>query len=278
MLATGAPVLDRGAYFAKLSPQRSYALTYRLPQPTPALPAGMYLGVDKPSRSLRTVPHPDGELLLVGGNGHPVGRSSSPQAAVADLERWVQDYFPGAQRTHAWSAQDYQSVNAVPFVGALPRGGGRIYLATGYNKWGMTNSIAAAIALSGQILGSPREWAQKLSHRATKPTGLLKTAEINTSVGWHLAKRWTAATLAKLPADPPAEGNGVVGRDGLQPTAVSTIDGTTCRVSAVCTHLGGILSWNDAEKSWDCPLHGSRFAADGTVLEGPAVRNLPQRQ
>ena len=66
------------------------------------------------------------------------------------------------------------------------------------------------------------------------------------------------------------------GRAG-KPEAVSTVDGVTCRVSAVCTHLGGVVRWNDAEKSWGCPLHGSRFAADGTLLEGPAVTDLAGR-
>lgn len=72
----------------------------------------------------------------------------------------------------------------------------------------------------------------------------------------------------------PAEGTGTVGRDGITPVATSTVDGVTCAVSAICPHLGGIVSWNDAEHSWDCPLHGSRFAPDGTVLEGPAVERL----
>lgn len=275
VLATGTPVLDRGGYFAKLSPQRSYAQTYRVP--ADALPGGMYLSVDKPNRTVRTVPSGDEELLLVGGNGHTVGRSRSPQSALDDLEDWVREHFPSAQRTHSWSAQDYRSVNRVPFVGALPRGGGRIYVATGYNKWGMTNAVAAALALSGQILDSPQPWAQTLNRRVTKPRGAAELAGVNAEVGVHLAKSWLDAELSSLPQQPPAEGAGVVGRDGVEPVAVSTVDGVTCRLSAVCTHLGGVLRWNDAEKSWDCPLHGSRFAADGTVLEGPAVKNLSTR-
>ena len=272
VLATGTAILDRGGYFAKLSPQRSYASTYRIP--TTDLPTGMYLSVDKPSRSLRTVPNGDEELLLVGGNGHAVGRASSPLSAIEDLQRWVWNYFPDAQRTHAWSAQDYRSVNMVPFVGLLPRGGGRIYVATGYNKWGMTNAIAAAMTLSAEILGSPLPWAQKLGRRVTKPRGSLEFVQINADVGVHLAKGWISAGLSPLSTKPPADDEGVVGRDGVEPVAVSTVNGITCRLSAVCTHLGGILRWNDAEKSWDCPLHGSRFAADGTVLEGPAVDDL----
>ena len=87
--------------------------------------------------------------------------------------------------------------------------------------------------------------------------------------------RGKAAETASGPGDSrPADGQGVVGRRGVKPTASSTIDGRTCTLSAVCTHLGGIVRWNDAERSWDCPLHGSRFAPDGAVLEGPAVEPL----
>ncbi|MDI3330771.1 MAG: FAD-dependent oxidoreductase [Micrococcus sp.] len=271
VLATGVPVLDRGGYFAKLSPNRSYAQSYRVPG---RIPRGMYLSADSPSRSLRTAPVDGGELLVVGGNGHVVGRSASPQAAVDNLEAWTQEHFPGAERTHAWSAQDYRSANLIPFVGTLPRGGGHIYLATGFNKWGMTNGVSAALRISAQILGGSVDWAKPMERRLTTPSDLLTGLKDNAAVGARLATGWASAELRPLPDEPPAEGQGVVGREHGRPVAVSTVDGVTCRMSAVCTHLGGIVSWNDAERSWDCPLHGSRFAADGSRLEGPAVKDL----
>ncbi|MGD6979356.1 MULTISPECIES: FAD-dependent oxidoreductase [Citricoccus] len=271
VLATGAPVLDRGGYFAKLSPHRSYAQSYRVPGP---VPQAMYLSADSPSRSLRTAPIDDGELLLVGGNGHVVGRSASPQAAVDALEAWTREHFPGAERTHAWSAQDYRSANLVPFVGTLPRGGGHVYLATGFNKWGLTNGVSAALRISAQILGGATDWARPMDRRLTSPADLLTGLRDNAAVGARLAGGWASAARRPLPQEPPAEGQGTVGRDHGRPVAVSTVDGVTCRMSAVCPHLGGIVSWNDAERSWDCPLHGSRFTADGTLLEGPAVTGL----
>ncbi|MFF0944016.1 FAD-dependent oxidoreductase [Kocuria sp. CPCC 205300] len=276
VLATGTPVLDRGGYFAKLSPNRSYALTYRVPGAPESIPEGMYISADSPTRTLRTVPLDGEELLLVGGNDHVVGRSASPQAAVDDLEEWTQRHFPGAERTHAWAAQDYQSVNLVPFIGTLPRGGGNIYLATGYNKWGMSNAVAAAIALSAEILGGSVPWAATLGRRVTTPSDILTSLRFNAGVGVNAPKDWLKAELRELPGEAPGEGEGVVGRRKGRPVAASTVDGRTCRVSGVCTHLGGVLRWNDAERSWDCPLHGSRFAADGALLEGPAVKDLPR--
>lgn len=272
VLATGTPVLDRGGYFAKLTPERSYVTTYRVPG---AVPLGLYLSVDSPTRSLRTVPLDGEQLLMVGGNGHVTGRSDSPAAAVADLERWTREQFPGAEVTHAWSAQDYRSINRVPFVGSLPRGGGAILVATGYGKWGMANGVAAGLNLAARILEGHLSWAETLGHRVTKPAGLVSAVAPNAKVAAEATRHWVQASMSAVPAERPGEGGGVVGRGarGL-PEGVSTVDGVTCRVSAVCTHAGGVVRWNDAEQSWDCPLHGSRFAADGTRLEGPAVRDL----
>ncbi|WP_432558396.1 FAD-dependent oxidoreductase [Granulicoccus sp. GXG6511] len=281
VLATGAPVLDRGGYFAKLLPLRSYAATYRVPGST--IPLGMYLSANQPTRSLRTVTVDGEQWLMVGGNGHVTGREDSALDAVAGLDQWTEEHFPGAERVHAWSAQDYQSINRVPFVGELPRGGGQIFVATGFNKWGMTNAVAAALSLAQEILGSPgslsgKPWAETLRKRVTKPAGVTSTAKLVGGAVVEATKGWVQAELTSLPDQPPAEGQGVVGRGaGGLPEAVSTVGGVTCRIPGACSHMGGVVRWNDAEQSWDCPLHGSRFAADGTVLEGPAVSDLSPR-
>ncbi|WP_460004550.1 NAD(P)/FAD-dependent oxidoreductase [Microbacterium xylanilyticum] len=128
VLATGTPILDRGLYFAKLVPLRSYAAAYRVPGDE--VPRGMYLSIDAPHRSLRTAEAGGRPLLLVGGNGHIVGRAASAKERLDELDVWTREAFPGAERTHGWSAQDYRSVNRVPFVGSLPRGHDRIFVAT----------------------------------------------------------------------------------------------------------------------------------------------------
>ncbi len=280
VLATGTPILDRGFYFAKVIPERSYAAAFRVPGAPDSVPAGMYLSAGSPTRSLRTAPVNGEELLLVGGNGHPVGRGSSTTKEVEDLDAWTGEHFPGAERTHRWSAQDYQSANMVPFVGWLPRGGGKIFLATGYNKWGMTNAVAAALSLAKDLLDSDEDlpWAKVLHHRITGAADIVEGAKFNAGVAAHLAKGWMAAEFSGPDLGPgskdPAEGEGVVGHHGGRPVAVSKVDGVTCKVSGVCTHFGGVLNWNDAERSWDCPLHGSRFSANGALLEGPATKDL----
>jgi nitrite reductase/ring-hydroxylating ferredoxin subunit len=206
-----------------------------------------------------------------------VGRTRSELAHVEALRQWTAEHFPGAVETHQWSAQDYSPHDGVPFVGLLPRGLGRIYVATGFDKWGMTNAAAAGHVLAGDLLGSPPAYASGLRSTGVSPRDVADAARHNTSVG----TRWFGDRLRRLvpggPTTPPAEGTGRVEGGPIGPTAVSTVDGRTCRVSAVCPHLAGILTWNDVERSWDCPLHGSRFTADGRLVEGPATSGLDPR-
>lgn len=274
VLATGIPILDRAMTFAKVEPKRSYLLAYT----GPAAPTGMYLSLGSSSRSLRDVPTDDGTIVfLVGGSGHTVGRTGSEELHLQELREWTQESFPGAVETHAWSAQDYSPYDGLPMIGKLPLGRGRIYYGTGYDKWGMTNAVAASLSIAAQILGGQEPtWAKAMEHRAPKPRAGLHVADLNAKVGVRMAGGHARAVLSRAPDSVP-EGKGVVGRDGLVPTGTSTVDGRTCKVQALCTHLGGALKWNDAEKSWDCPLHGSRFAPDGEVLEGPATRPLARR-
>lgn len=281
VLATGIPVLDRGLYFAKLKPLRSYAAALDLPEGL-APPPGMYISSEEPTHSLRDYEADGRRLLLVGGHGHHVGRAESERAHLAGLLAWAGTHFPGAATTHTWSAQDYQPTNLMPFFGKMPRGKGRIFFATGYNKWGMTNAVAAALGISADILGGRIPWADTIHRRVTSPVGAVSAVSLNAQVAVRLAADWgkVAAGPQKPPQPPgglpPADGGGQVYREGTRPVAVSTVDGTTCRLSAVCTHLGGIVHWNDSELTWDCPLHGSRFSSDGKLLEGPATKDLPR--
>ncbi|AMY51800.1 FAD-dependent oxidoreductase [Rhodococcoides fascians] len=270
VLATGTPILDRGAFFARMEPMRSYAAAYEIDGD---VPRGMYLSADSPSRSIRYAPTPAGDLLLIGGNDHVVGRESSPQAQVNDLDEWTAENFPGARRRYRWSAQDYGSIDALPYAGPLLPGDDRIWVATGYDKWGMTNAAASALVLAQRAFGGRTDWAGAYdSWNLRQLTGIVDAIRINANVGLNMTKGW-AKPITGGTKTPPVEGQGHV-EPGIAPKAVCTVDGVTHRVSAVCPHLGGIVAWNDAEKSWDCPLHGSRFAADGSVLEGPVTSGL----
>ena len=276
VLATNTPILDRGGFFARMEPARSYGLAFRTPE---SAVDGMYLSAERPSRSLRDAPDPDGNLLLVGGNGHTTGRGGPETARLDDLRAWTAAHFPTAEETHAWSAQDYVPQHALPFAGPILPGAEGILVAGGYSKWGMTNGVAAALALSGRILGGHLEWADVFEPWSTRELrGLVDGARINAEVGVEMATGWIRPVFSPGVGAAPAEGDGHVRLDHPgTPTAIARTDGAERRVSAVCSHLGGIVRWNDAERSWDCPLHGSRFDPDGEVLDGPATCGLGRR-
>ena len=243
----------------------------------------MFLSVDDPNQSIRPVSAADGPAgvqLVVGGGGHPVGRVHDERARVDAIVEWTRRYVPDAVEVHRWSAQDYESHNLVPFVGGMPRGFGRIRFATGFNKWGLANGPAAALRITAEIQKVPwRErprWMVAIATRMTMPADIGRGIVENGQVGAALAQGGLGAETTPVPVPRPAEGQGVVAQRAGHPVAVSTVDGTTRAVSAVCTHLGGVLNWNDADCTWDCPLRASRFQPDGTRIEGPALRDLEQ--
>ena len=243
VLAMGTPFLDRAGWFTRLEAHRSYALTARCDW----LPPGMYLSTDSPTRSLRTVPGPDGDLLMAGGNGHPTGRGAPEHQRLEDLEGWVTSTWPGSEITHSWSAQDLHPAAGLPYAGRLLPHDNRILAATGYAKWGFTNAAAAALVLAKTALGGVPDWAS--AYATWSPAelrGLRSILATNLAVAEHMVE-------------------GHVARGPLREDD---------KRAPVCTHLAGRLRWNSAEETWDCPLHGSRFAPDGQVLCGPAVRAL----
>lgn len=268
-----------GLTFAKTRGLRSYGVAFTVPGD---VPDGLYLSVDGPTRSIRSVTTGDGPAgaqLVVGGEGHPVGRPQSQRAAVGELVAWTRAHFPGAEPITWWSAQDYESLNLIPFIGRLPRSAGRVSFATGYGKWGLTLAPAAALRIAAEVTGVPwrgrSPWMRAFGTRLTVPADLARGGGESLDVARRAASGWMDAEGRPAPVPRPPEGQGVIANRGGIPVGISTVDGRTRAVRAVCPHLGGVLSWNDAECTWDCPLHASRFSADGTRIEGPAVADLP---
>ncbi|WP_193315439.1 FAD-dependent oxidoreductase [Nostocoides sp. F2B08] len=275
VLATQTPILDRTLDFARLTGERSYVLAYEAD--LSRVPHSMSLSLDKRTRSLRTAPATaagESDLLLVGGNGHTVGARISTRACIDDLDQWAREYLEVGELRWAWSAQDYRAAGAMPRIGPVPGTDEALFVATGYNKWGLTNAPAAAHIITADIMGSPLPYAGAFRGNTSSIRGVADAAKHNARVAAHLAG--DRARLA-LPKDI-AHGEGRVTGNPLTPTAVAEVDRGRCAVSAVCTHLGGVLSWNDAEQTWDCPLHASRFTMEGAVIEGPATRPLGRRE
>ncbi|MEW1706306.1 FAD-dependent oxidoreductase [Microbacterium sp. NPDC089190] len=271
VLATGTPITRRGLYDLKTRALRSWAIAFELEGDAEA-PGGMWSEVGVDGRSVVAAPSSFGRsALIVTGARHPVGSASSEVALAEGLAAWARRTLPVGAEIARWSGQDYQSHNLVPFVGGMPRGLGRLRFATGYAGWGMTNAPAAAMRLTAEIRGVSRsgrpEWMRTIGTRLTVP------ADLGRGIG-EAARRARVAAMALAEAVPaptkrPAEGAGLVARQGLRTAAVSMIDGRTRAVTAPAP-----LTWNDAERTWDSPVDGSRYAPDGTRVEGSASADL----
>lgn len=271
VLATATPILDKRATTMKLIPQRSYLCAFD-PAPATEIPDGMFISAEIPTYSLRTYTHEGKTKLLVGGQGHRTGDSHPTASHLEALTEWTMTYFPGARRTHAWSAQDFHPVEMIPHVEALSWGHGRVFFAGGYSKWGLAAAPAAALQLVDLLQGLP----PKLTFGHPSLLGTLKTAVTKQAASVPVSEARNLANVITGSDDRQggASDGATVFREGAHLVGETVVDGRPCRVSLVCPHMGGTPAWNEVEKSWDCPLHGSRFSPDGTLLEGPAVKDL----
>jgi glycine/D-amino acid oxidase-like deaminating enzyme/nitrite reductase/ring-hydroxylating ferredoxin subunit len=271
VLATHLPFLDRGGLFAQAFPKRSYAISVVVDGP---IPASMSMNVESPTRSVRPYVRDGVTRLLVGGGSHTPGDDPDERRHWQELEEWARAHFAVTEVDHRWSAHDYVGADDLPFVGLLHRGTDRIWAATGYRKWGMTNSTAAAMVISDGIAGRDNPWAALLDpNRLTPLASAKRFIKENLEVGKHLVGD-RFGLPGREAIDALADGEGVVARVGTEAIAACRLDGETRAVSPLCTHLGCHVAWNRAETSWDCPCHGSRFSPDGTVIQGPATVDL----
>ncbi|MEW6475751.1 MAG: FAD-dependent oxidoreductase [Actinomycetota bacterium] len=271
VVATQLPIFDRGAFFARTYPERSYALAATLSGP---VPAGMYLSADTPTRSVRPVTAGGREVVL-GGEGHKVAHDPDTRLRYEALERWSHERFKVEEITYRWSAQDYMPADGVPYIGPAGPGASRIFVATGFKKWGMSTAAVAALILRDRIGGRDNGWAKFFDSTRLDPKGEVRKV---VTENLDVAKRFVGDRLRARTA-PPASGlaageAGLCELDGQRVAAFRDEAGRLHAVSPRCTHLGCLVDWNTAERSWDCPCHGSRFTPDGSVLQGPAVRPL----
>jgi glycine/D-amino acid oxidase-like deaminating enzyme/nitrite reductase/ring-hydroxylating ferredoxin subunit len=274
VVATHFPFLDRGGYFARMHPERSYGLGLYLKRGATA-PQGMYLSTESPSHTVRSHPTARGEIVIAGGESHKTGQGGDTAARVARLERWARERFDVRSIEYRWSTQDNMPVDGVPFIGRLAPFQKRIWVATGFMKWGLTNGSAAALILSDLIAGRSNPWADLFDSTRFKPLASAKElVKENANVGMrfvgdHLGRPDARSVESLGPGEA-----GIVRRGAGKVAAYRTPEGELHTVSAVCTHLGCQVKWNEAETSWDCPCHGSRFHYTGRVIQGPAVSDL----
>jgi glycine/D-amino acid oxidase-like deaminating enzyme/nitrite reductase/ring-hydroxylating ferredoxin subunit len=271
IIATLLPFVNRGGFFARTRPSRSYGVAARLKS---APPAGMYISADSPVRSFRPWPEGGETGIIFVGEGHRTGDESATPGRWGQLERWAREHFDVQSFEYRWSAQDYLTVDGIPFVGRSPLTR-HTYVATGFRKWGLTNGTAAARILSDLILGQENSYADVFSpSRLGGAVAVGRAIRDNLKVSWFLVgdfvDRFSAPPLADLG---PGEGGLVEVNDKIV-AAYRHPSGEVTTLSPTCTHLFCTVHWNDAEDTWDCPCHGSRFRTDGSVINGPATEPL----
>ncbi|MBV9209511.1 MAG: FAD-dependent oxidoreductase [Acidobacteria bacterium] len=275
ILATHFPFYDHGMYFARMSPKRSYVIGCRLNTPAPE---GMFITSSEPFRSFRSARAEDGgEIWMVGGKNHKTGQGGDTAERYRNLERFARERFDVKAIEYRWSTQDNNTVDKVPYIGKSTPASKRIYVATGFGGWGMTNGTVAGMILSDQIAGRENAWSSVFDPNRFKP---ITSAADFVKENLNVAKRFVADRIGvpdeeKLPEL--AEGEGRVVESDGEKVAVCKVSGATHTVSAICTHMSCVVDWNNAEKSWDCPCHGSRFNYDGAVIQGPANKDLERK-
>ena len=273
VVTTLIPFMDRTGLFARMKPSRAYGVAAVLGS---GGITGMHINVDSPTRSTRPWDTDDGAGVVVVGEDHSVGSRRGRPGRWGELERWARDHFDVASFEYRWSSQDFETVDRVPYVGRAPLMK-HTYVATGFRKWGLTNATAASHIIADLVAGRDSELAAVFDAtrvgdaRAVARTSLLNLYVASRFVGDRL-QRLVAPSLDTLEH---GEG-GLVRADGDTVAAYRDPDDNLHCVSPTCTHLGCTVKWNHAEKSWDCPCHGSRFDVDGEILAGPATEPLPR--
>ncbi|MGE3961039.1 MAG: FAD-dependent oxidoreductase [Dehalococcoidia bacterium] len=275
IVATHLPFLDRGLYFLRTKPRTHAVLAARLGGSVPpGLLGGMFIAADQPTRSFRTFEDERGHGLVFLGESFTPG-SRDTTALFSELEAEARERFSIGEVTHRWTNDDFDSVDGLPLVGPVLPGRDRVLVATGFGAWGISNGHVAGDILAGAVLGRPSAIGELFSTtRFTPGASWKKTLEEAVVSAKSLANRaWPGRTIH---LDEIAPGEAAVGELNGERAAVSRDpDGTLQAVSAICTHMGCVVGWNGAMRTWDCPCHGSSFSRDGKLLHGPAVHDLP---
>ena len=276
VVATQLPFLDRGLFFAKAHPTKSYVVGGAID--AERAPRGMYISVDDPTRSVRSTPGPDGRrIVVVGGEGHKPGEEPRTDERYRRLEQFLQERF-GVTASYRWSTHDYVPVDGLPYIGRLWPGRDGILVATGFAKWGMTKGTLAAGILADLILARPNPDAELYdAARIDVRRSAGSFVKENAHVGLAFVRDRVRPRPGREEIEALEPGEGAVVRLGARQIAAYRDDaGTLHTLSARCTHLGCIVGWNPSDRAWECPCHGSRFDADGTLVQGPATADLPR--
>lgn len=275
ILATHIP---KGIYpvHTAVYPYREYAIAAKLR--SGEFPEGIFWDTESKSHhSMRNYKTESGHYIVVVGHHHKVGQGGDKQNYFEDLERSARKHFDIESIDYKWSAQHYKPSDGLPFIGESHNE--NIFVATGFSTDGLTYGVMSAMIFNDLLNGRENPWAGTYEAGRFTPA---KSAKEFIKENMNVAKQYADLLPGKADADEFSEvlpGDGkVVDRGGKKLAVYRDEAGKVECVSAICTHMACVVSWNKTEKSWDCPCHGSRFETDGSVIEGPALDPLPRKK
>jgi glycine/D-amino acid oxidase-like deaminating enzyme/nitrite reductase/ring-hydroxylating ferredoxin subunit len=261
IVATNVPIAGPGDYDERTQPRGHIGMAFR-PAPGAAID-GMFIGIDEPTHSLRMGRDRDGPLLVVLGPRFNTGQKGDVAERFRELAAWTRDNMSVSVAAWRWFNEDYDTPDRVPFVGAPDKKTHGFYIATGFNAWGISNGTAAGMLLADQVQERANPWAELYDPSRTRK---------------KLNKGGDSQSEVRSIDDIAAGEGGVIKRGKAKLAVWKSADGRPHVLSASCTHKGCTVTWNNADRTWDCPCHGSIFSADGAVLHGPAVEPLEKKK
>lgn len=273
VIATGYPFYEgKGFFFTRLKALRSYLLAFQIED---SLAENlMMISNAKNAHSLRFSKTDGINYLLVGGGGHPVGQTGSEMEKYQQLIDFAANNFAVEKPVFRWSAQDYRSVDQIPYIGQLSSNSDNIYVATGFNKWGMASGSFAALLITDLITDTPSKFTELFEPaRGEIRKNIGSFAKTNLTVAEEFIKGKVLPAEMKLENLQNDQG-AIIKSQGKKLAAYRDKAGELFVSDSTCTHLGCELAYNDGERTFDCPCHGSRFNYDGKVIEGPADTDL----
>ena len=265
--ATGAALFQ-----TKLALYTSYVVAGRVAKGE--APDALLWDTADPYRYLRLDPHRDHDLVIFGGEDHKTGQVEDTVACFTRVEKTLNAMLPGVAITHRWSGQVIETPDGLPFIGPTAD---HQYAATGFAGNGLTFGTLGAMMMTDAVLGRSNPWAELFApERKAIGRGLWEYITENADYpDYRIRDRFAGADGRSLRAVKRGQGK-IIERSGNKVAAFRDESGATILRSAICTHMGCVVAWNTAERTWDCPCHGSRFKPNGDVISGPAEAPLPE--
>lgn len=277
VVATQMPIVSEGHFFAKAFPFAHAVAAAPLPEGIAV--DGMFISAAHPSHSFRTASRNGQTFLIAAGNEYRPGEPDAQRRTVEDLRAFLRQYFRIEEPSHLWTNEDFRSMDATAFIGQAGKKYPNFFVATGFSAWGITQGAMAGEILAAALQGREHPASSLYDATRLKPlAGGARFMKNNMEAGGHLVGDRLLKRKDVALNDIEAGQGGVVSGSGGQLAVRRDHSGATTALSAVCTHMGCVVDWNPADRTWDCPCHGSRFDEDGAVLAGPATSPLEPRR